>query len=609
MLFLIKTYLWTVLVFIIAKLSFMFFCREGHVFSFSDIWQVITHGLTLDLSTALYFLIMPFLVTMVSVWWNNGKVLKRILYTYFIIISIAFALAFVADTSLYPFWGFKLDASCLQYLSTPNEAAASVSVLYLIIRFLALILTAGIICFGYIKALQFFREAPQKQIKAPRIMHKASETVFYLLCIPLIVIGIRGGLNESTTNIGQVYYSQDQFLNHSAVNPVFSFLASFEKTASNNTIYHFMEDGQCEQIISEYYNTRSEDVDTLLNTQTPNIILILLEGCGGTFTEIGGRTDITPHLNKLSQESIYFTNCYGNTWRTDRGTVCAWSGYPSFPSMSVMKIPSKSRTLPNIAKTLQTERGYNTRYLYGGDINFTNMRSYLIAGGFQQLTSQDDYTAAERSTARWGVKDDITFETLYQMATETPSPYLIGFSTLSSHAPWDVPIRKFDDEVVNAFYYLDQCLGRFIQKFRQSEVWKNTLVILIPDHGIPHKDVGESNRLMNHIPMIWTGGAIKEPRRIEQVCNQTDLPATLLGQLGLNHDAYSFSRDVLSSTYTKPFAIHTCTEGFSMYDSVSFVNYDMISDRIVVEEGPKNPELLQRARAILQAASNDLNER
>ena len=606
---LVKTYLWTVLVFIIAKLAFMFFCREGHDFTFSDIWEVITHGLTLDLSTALYFLIVPFLVTMVSVWWNHRKILRRILYTYFIIISIAFALAFVADTSLYPFWGFKLDASCLQYLSTPNEAAASVSVGYLIIRLLALILTTGIISFGYIKALQYFREAPQKQIKTPLILHKTSETVFYLICIPLIVIGIRGGLNESTTNIGQVYYSQDQFLNHSAVNPVFSFLASFEKTASNNVIYEFMDETQCEKIISEYYNTQSKDVDTLLNTQTPNIILILLEGCGGTFTEIGGRMDITPHLNQLAKESIYFTNCYGNTWRTDRGTVCAWSGYPSFPSMSVMKIPSKSRTLPNIAKTLQTERGYNTRYLYGGDINFTNMRSYLIAGGFQQLTSQDDYTAAERSTARWGVKDEITFETLFQMATETPAPYLIGFSTLSSHAPWDVPIKKFDDEEDNAFYYLDQCLGRFIQKFRQSEAWKNTLVILVPDHGIPHKEIGETTRLMNHIPMIWIGGAIKEPRRIEQVCNQTDLPATLLGQLGLNHDAYTFSRDVLSSTYTKPFAIHTCTEGFSMYDSVSFVNYDMISDRVVVEEGPKNPELLQRARAILQAASKDLNER
>ena len=431
----------------------------------------------------------------------------------------------------------------------------------------------------------------------------------WLACIPLIVIGIRGGLGESTTNIGQVYFSQDQFLNHSAVNPVFSFIASFEKSASNNIVYHYMDDEQCQQIISEYYNTRSEDADTLLNTQTPNIILILLEGCGGTFTDIGGRTDITPHLNQLSKEGVYFANCFGNTWRTDRGTVCAWSGYPSFPSISVMKIPSKSRTLPNIAKTLQTERGYNTSYLYGGDINFTNMRSYLISGGFQTLVSQDDYTAEERSTSRWGVCDGITFETLYKMATETKGPYLIGYSTLSSHAPWDVPIRKLDDEILNAFYYLDQCLGSFIQKFRKTEAWKNTLLILVPDHGIPYKEIGENTRLMNHIPMIWTGGAVKEPRRIEQVCNQTDLPATLLGQLGLNHDEYTFSRDVMSSTYTKPFAIHTCTEGYSMYDSVSFVNYDMISDRVVVEEGANTQDLMQRARAILQASTKDLNER
>jgi phosphoglycerol transferase MdoB-like AlkP superfamily enzyme len=148
-----------------------------------------------------------------------------------------------------------------------------------------------------------------------------------------------------------------------------------------------------------------------------------------------------------------------------------------------------------------------------------------------------------------------------------------------------------------------------MQKFRKSAAWKNTLLILLPDHGIPHEGKGENTQIMNHIPMIWTGGAIKEPRRIEQVCNQTDLPATLLGQLGLNHDNYFLSRDVMSKTYTKPFAIHTYTEGYSMYDSVSFVNYDMISDRVIVEEGRKNPELLQRARAILQAASDDLKKR
>ncbi len=601
--FLAATYLWTLLVFIVAKVCFMLFCQDGHDFSFGDIWQVISHGLSLDLSTALYFLIVPFIVVMVSVWWN-GKILSKILQIYFLLIAFAFALAFVADTSLYSFWGFKLDASCLQYLDTPTEAMASVTTAYLVWRIIAILITSLIISIGY---LYIVRTLQTKQ--ATHTFAKVRETIFYLICIPLIVIGIRGGLGESTTNIGQVYFSQNQFLNHSAVNPVFSFLASFEKSASNNTIYNYMDDLVCEQIISSLYNTESIDCDTLLNTQTPNIILILLEGCGGEFTEIGGRKDVTPHLNQLANEGVYFTNCYGNSWRTDRGTVCAWSGYPSFPSMSVMKIPSKSRTMPNIAKTLKEERGYNTFYLYGGDINFTNMRSYLIAGGFEQLMWKEDYTSQEQKTAQWGVCDEITFKSLFDLSQHQKSPFLIGFSTLSSHAPWDVPIRKFDDEILNAMYYLDQCLGDFIERFRQTKVWDNTLVILLPDHGIPYKDIDERHPLMNHIPMIWVGGAVKAPRRIEQVCNQTDLPATLLGQLGLNHDDFTFSRDVLSKSYTQLFAINTYTEGFSVNDSVGYVNYDLIGDRICVRQGKHIDELLQRGRAILQAASKDLDKR
>ena len=601
--FLTATYLWTLLVFIVAKVCFMLFCQDGHEFSFGDIWQVISHGLSLDLSTALYFLIVPFLVVMVSVWWD-GKILSRILQIYFLLIAFAFALAFVADTSLYPFWGFKLDASCLQYLDTPTEAMASVTTAYLVWRVIAILITSLIISIGYLYIVRTLRTKQTTHTFA-----KVRETIFYLICIPLIVIGIRGGLGESTTNIGQVYFTQNQFLNHSAVNPVFSFLASFEKSASNNTIYNYMDDQVCEQIISSLYNTESIDCDTLLNTQTPNIILILLEGCGGEFTEIGGRKDVTPHLNQLANEGVYFTNCYGNSWRTDRGTVCAWSGYPSFPSMSVMKIPSKSRTMPNIAKTLKEERGYNTFYLYGGDINFTNMRSYLIAGGFEQLMWKEDYTSQEQKTAQWGVCDEITFKSLFDLSQSQKSPFLIGFSTLSSHAPWDVPIRKFDDEILNAMYYLDQCLGDFIERFRQTKVWDNTLVILLPDHGIPYKDIDERHPLMNHIPMIWVGGAVKAPRRIEQVCNQTDLPATLLGQLGLNHDDFTFSRDVLSKSYTQPFAINTYTEGFSVNDSVGYVNYDLIGDRICVRQGQHIDELLQRGRAILQAASKDLDKR
>ena len=597
-LYLLKTYLLTVLFFVIAKMVFMLY-NSSQVFSFRDIIDVLWHGLSLDLSMSLYILSIPFLVCVASVWLGGNKILRIILRVYYALIAVAMVLAFVADTSLYEFWLFKLDASCLQYLETPTEAMASVSTGYIVVRFIIIVVGALLVYGAYTH--------PRWNIIPSR--HRITESLIAVLCIPLIVIGIRGGLGESTTNIGQVYFSQNQFLNHSAVNPIFSFFASLEKTGSANVDYHFMEDEACNALIDSLYNTKSIDCDTLLTTQNPNIIIILLEGCGAEFTELGGRTDITPHLNQLAKEGIYFTNCYGNTWRTDRGTVCALSGYPSFPTMSLMKIPAKSRSLPNIALTLQQQRGYHTSYLYGGDINFTNMRGYLISGGFEQLTWMKDYSAEEQKSAQWGVRDDITFKTLYQMATKAEKPFLIGFSTLSSHAPWDVPIHHFDDEILNAFYYLDQCIGDFIEQFRKSEAWDNTLIVMLPDHGIPHQGLDETNPLMNHIPMIWVGGAVKEPRRIEQVCNQTDLPATLLGQLGISHNEYTFSRDVLSATYTKPFAIHTYDDGYSMVDSTSFVCYDFISNRVIAEEGQNTGQLLLHGKAILQAASNDLKKR
>ena len=158
--------------------------------------------------------------------------------------------------------------------------------------------------------------------------------------------------------------------------------------------------------------------------------------------------------------------------------------------------------------------------------------------------------------------------------------------------------------MLNAFYYLDQCIGTYIERLRKSPVWDNSLLIILPDHGINYKDIDELHPLRNHVPMIWVGGAVKTPQRIEVICNQTDLPATLLGQLGLSHQEYTFSRDVLSSTYTKPFAIHTYNNGFSLVDSTGFTVYDLNSNKTI--KGNGNVTI---GKAILQAASSDLKKR
>ena len=325
--YLLKFYLATVFFFIVAKIVFILYNLSNEDISFFDVVQVLYHGLSLDLSFSLYLLAAPFLLVIASLWFGIPKWVFRI---YYIIAAILLSMAFVADTSLYEFWKFKLDASCLSYLETPTEAMASVTTSYILIRLLCVVLCSTAIYWIYDKLTPHSLE-----VKLTANRHKLIATIIAILLIPLIVIGIRGGLSESTTNIGQVYYSQNQFLNHSAVNPVFSFFASLEKT-SVNFVFHFMDDRESQRIVNEYFNTESVGIDSLLTTKQPNIIVILLESCGSVFTEVGGRADVTPNLNNYMREGIYFAHCYGNSWRTDRGTVCTWSGYPSFPSMSVM---------------------------------------------------------------------------------------------------------------------------------------------------------------------------------------------------------------------------------------------------------------------------------
>ena len=158
LIYLCKFFLVTVVLFIIAKIAFMLVNHEGHSFTVGDMLNVIWHGLSLDLSTALYILIVPFLISMVSLWWD-GKLLTRILHGYYLVLAIVLKLAFVADTSLYPFWHFKLDATCLQYFDSPAEMRASVSGLYMTVH-LIVIIVGVVLVYNIYKRIPLWRKAP-----------------------------------------------------------------------------------------------------------------------------------------------------------------------------------------------------------------------------------------------------------------------------------------------------------------------------------------------------------------------------------------------------------------------------------------------------------------
>ena len=611
-LYIIKVYVVFVLAFVLAKPAFMVYQTYAQPFIFRDVWQVIRHGLSLDLSTALYFILLPYLVVMVSAWWPSRKVLGNLLKIYYAIAALVLSLAFVADTSLYEFWGFKLDASVLQFLDGTGHATDSVSTGFVVVRFVCFLAVAALLFFVLSRIRKPFLATRSFAPSYPRTLENPRSslltTILFLLLIPLLVVGIRGGTSVSTTNVGQVYFSQNQFLNHSAVNPVFSFLASFGKSTNDIPDYHFFPE---EQLPRDLFSTPQGSVSRCITTiQTPptlpNVLLIIMESCGGQFTELGGNAHVTPNLTRLAHEGIYFTRCYANSWRTDRGMLSIMSGYPALPKTSIMKMPSKVRTLPSIARTLQRE-GYKTAFLYGGDANFTNTRGYLLSTGVETIVSEDDFTSEQRGSSKWGVCDSIAFDRLYEMAVPYPSPWFLTFLTLSSHEPWTVPMpTKFQDEKLNAFYYLDLCLGRFIERFRKTEAWNHTLVVIIPDHGIKYKDQDETKEIRSHIPMIWTGGVVDGPLHIDRLCNQSELAATLLGQLRLKHDDFTFSRDILSPDSTHPFAMHTFPEGFSVVDSTGFNVYDLNSQKQTVGQ---SQNAIQLGKAVLQITADDLRNR
>ena len=149
-----------------------------------------------------------------------------------------------------------------------------------------------------------------------------------------------------------------------------------------------------------------------------------------------------------------------------------------------------------------------------------------------------------------------------------------------------------------------------MEKLRATPEWDNLLIVITADHGINHGDINRSTpKMMNHIPMLWLGGAVKEPRTVEKLCNQSDLAATLLGQMGIEHGEFTFSRDVLSESYAYPTATNNYNNAQWMIDSTGYVLYDFDAQRIITSEGNDTERLLKVSKAILQRTYEDLKGR
>lgn len=625
----VKTYATFVVLFVLQKPLFLFL-EKGSATQpvdniFTELPAVIWHGLPLDLSMAGYLSVIPGFLSIAVVWLKRDLV-KPIMNIYFIIASLFITCSFLLNASLYPYWKYPLDSTPLFYFFTsPADAIASVSIWQVILSIVILIvLTVGVwftLRMRGEKRQQYSRYSygyggfgSGKRNRFDDFdRHRGRTSIILLLLTGLLFLPIRGGITVSTMNTGQAYFSQNAYLNHSAVNPLFSLFESITHQEDFASQYRFMKDKEADKIFATMTSTSDENTYPLLNEATfkkgtPDILIVIMESfASDIMPSMGSYKDVAVCLDSIAQQSILFTRFYANSFRTDRGMVSILSGYPAQPTTSIMRYPRKTSQLPSIARNLAKYKNYKTTYYYGGDADFCNMRSYLVSQGYQHIISDANFPIEDK-LSKWGVPDHILAAKMMEdikAQQNEKRPMLRILQTSSSHEPFEVPYHRLKDKRLNAFAYTDSVMGAIVREYRKLPRWKNTLIVFVPDHVGGYKEnLNDHDRSRYQIPLILAGGAISRPMKVGIIGSQHDIAATLLGQLGVEHREFTFSKNMMSDA-TPKFAFFAVNDAFGIVSEENSLIYDNRAKRIVYDKGEKGFNL-KRGQAYLQKIYDDL---
>ncbi|MBQ7181557.1 MAG: LTA synthase family protein [Bacteroidaceae bacterium] len=583
--FLEYLYCLLLLIFAIGRVGFMLYNRHIDGFGFIDVVDVLRTGLFAhDFMFVALLLAVPWLAALLSLH-RPGLRLRALLIPYYILLGVIVGLVILADAVMYEFWQFKLNFVVFSYAASPEGTTNSVSTWFLMSRLAAaLALILGV-------ALPAILITPRRlsATRGTRLWYRNLSIIWTFLLL----------MNVFYMRVGDAYYSSRLFLNHSAVNPVLGFFSSVPWSGQER--YGYLSDQDQAEAFQGLYPEETEDLaDTLLNTRRPNVLMVFMESFGGKFvSELGGLPGVAPNMSRLIPQGIFWRNYYSNSFRTDRGTVSAYSGWVSYPQTSLMREARLHQALSSLPAAME-EAGYQTSYLYPGPMTNMGKRDYLADMHFRNLMDHTSFRPQE-ITSSWGADDSTSaMKTFHLIAQkDTLEPWFMVWQTISSHEPWHVPYSRLQDPVLNAFAYTDHCVGQLVDSLRTLPQWNNLLVILIPDHGYLYRQSYEDPEFF-HSPMLWLGGAVREPRRMDVLMNQSDLAATLLGQLGLPHRQFPWSRNVLSCHYTYPFVYCNFPSGLMLRDSTGVSIFDLSAGMPILEEPEDGGLRERRAKAILQ---------
>lgn len=566
------------------------------------------HGLRMDFSVAAYIIAPVCLFVIFSLFisfFQRPPVYK--VYTYLILLLVC--MICLADLEMYNAWGFRMDAGPLRFLETPREAMASVSHLPLFWIAIAFLLAYAVFFFA-------FRWLLNRIFFLPRHAHYILTGVSLLVITASLILPIRGGWQLAPMNQSAVYFSKHQFANHAAINASWNFLHSMvSKTNVKKNPYPYFPAGESKAVVDSLYTSSGNTGEWVVeNDSTPvNVILIIWESFIGKAVNYQHEgVEVTPRFNQLLNEGIYFDNLYASGDRTNKGVPAIISGYPAMPNTTIIHNPAKSAKLSTLTKEL-ANKGYQTGFIYGGEPEFANIKSYLVHAGYDKILGRNDFSGKDMNS-KWGAHDGVVMKRVLQEMHAMQRPFFMTWLTLSSHEPFETPdpavIVGNDNTArfLNSINYTDKVIGEFVDSCRQQPWWNNTVLVIIGDHGHPLPATGYKADDFR-TPMLWLGGALKRPPfRYSLPASQLDLSHTLYSQLGGAGNPFPFSKN-LSDSSIHHWAFFNFNDGFGWIGKEGSLVYDNVGKREVARRGNVAGAEIRAGQAMQQWSFQDFMEK
>jgi phosphoglycerol transferase MdoB-like AlkP superfamily enzyme len=545
------------------------------------------HALKLDTATAGYILIIPSILLTLQGFFT-GNWLNIINKIFAFIVMLAWALITTVELASFAEWKFKLTTSAFIHLHNIKEAYYSVSAL----QFFSLLFITGVITGG--SFLLYNRIFYMNIIQKARWI--LSPIIFFIIIIPTLFVMLRGGFNDISISQSSAHYSHHSILNWAAVNSGYHFSVNVMETSRyrKSNVYDFYDIHEARKTVSEILYVEKDTTVKILNAERPNIVILLMESWTADIIEsLGAETGITPEFAELEKDGLLFTQFFSSGNRSHEGTASLLGGHPALPYTTFTANPVKFEKLPSLTKRMNSS-GYSTSFYYGGQLDYGNMRAYLLFNQFDQIVEERDIDPAV-PRGRLGVHDEFMYSRHLADLAAMKEPFFSVLFTLSSHSPYDYPMDPVidwagpDNLFLNSAYYADRCLGNYFEKARHENWFNNTLFIIVADHGhSSYKNWRYESFEFHRIPMLLYGNVLKKEFKgvkYERISDNSSLPKTILKQLGMPADEFRWGSD-LFNPYAPEFAYVVLNDGYTWKSPEGEFVYSINWDHYYKKEFP-----------------------